>query len=421
MALDITARAQRKIWGNLFADASVSLGGGGGGKSVQQSIELSGTGGFARSSVGLGYDFSDFAVGVNVARMKFKQSTIASTHLSATLQVPFSYVVGSYASSGSTVSAAQSRGFFDDSAETTLTLGLAGVAQIKPQASYKNSFQVADFQFAHFMTPNAYWYASAALGYQGLPLYNHLLGGVGYRLSVAPKVNLHAQIGVGSGGYAPEKIDTGAGLLVYPKVSAEVDIAKNFSLSLAAGYLFAPNASSKNYSVGAALSYHIQPSRSGVGASGASNDLSLKGYRFSLFQQTAYNVSYRGIDRPKISLLSLQLDNLLSPHVYIPVQLSAAYVAYLGYPGYGEILAGVGVQTENRKDQPLQWFGQLMAGANVHGPVVKADIGMNYALSDQLAVRASVGQTRGPSSGGKNFKTDELGLGMTYRFSVPGW
>ena len=55
------------------------------------------------------------------------------------------------------------------------------------------------------------------------------------RVAVAPRVNLYGQLGFGSGGYAPEKIDTGPGLLVYPKVSAEYLLNKNFGVALSAG------------------------------------------------------------------------------------------------------------------------------------------------------------------------------------------
>lgn len=420
MAFDVTAHARRRVWGNLFADASVSLGGGGGGNSVQQSVALSGTGGFVKGAFGLGYDFTDFAIGANVARMKFKGSAIDSTGLNVFVQVPFSYATGPYANAGSRVSVAENRSLFDDSAESSLTVGLVNVAQIRPGGSYTSSFQMADFQFAHFMTKDAYWYASLGVGYQGLPLYNQLIGGVGYRFRLGARTSLHAQFGVGSGGYAPEKIDTGAGLLLYPKLAAEYDIARNVSLSLTAGYLSAAKGSSRNYTLGASLSYRIQPNPLGSVVDASFGETYLKGYRLSLFQQTEFNVSYRDIDRRTVNMLSLQLDSLVSRHFYIPLQASIAYVPYLGYPGYGEILGGIGVQTGHDKQQRLQWFGQVLGGANVHGPILKAGLGFNYGLSDRLALHASVGKTRGPASNGRNFETDYAGLGLTYRFSVPG-
>ena len=67
MTVGVTAHAQRKLFGNVFGNAGLSMGGGGGGKSVQHSIELSGTGGYVKSYVGLGYEFESFSVGANVA------------------------------------------------------------------------------------------------------------------------------------------------------------------------------------------------------------------------------------------------------------------------------------------------------------------------------------------------------------------
>jgi hypothetical protein len=419
MAFDVIAHAQRRIWRNLFANAGLSVGGGGGGKSMEQSKLLSGTGGFVKGYVGLGYDFTDFSVGANVARMKFKESAIDNTQLNVFVQVPFSYSIGPYASFGEKLADADARGLFGDSSETTLSLGLDNFVQIDPEGSNKSTIRLTELQFAHYMSSNAYWYANLAIGYKGLPLYNQIIGGLGYRFNVSPRVNLHGQLGVGSGGWAPDTIDTGSGLLIYPRVAVEHAIAKNLSLSLSAGYLFAPKGSSKNYTFGAALNYHVLSGREGTGSGGASAGIGYLGYRLSLFPQTGFNVSRRDIDRPRINMLSVQFDSLVSDHVYIPIKGAAAYNAYLGYPGYGELLAGVGVQSKYRKGDRLQFFGQVLGGANVHGAIAQAGVGINYGLSDRLAVYASAGKTRSISSNDGDFRSDYVGLGMTYRFSVP--
>lgn len=416
MAFDIAMLAQRKIWGNVFANAAFSVGGGGGGKSVQQSIVLSGTGGFARGALGLGYDFGEFAVGANVARIKFKNSAIDSTRLNVYVEVPFSYLAGPYQSFGSKLSVADVREVSAEPSKNVVSVGLVKVMQINPKGSVKANFQLVDFQFSRLLTDHVYWYASLGAGYQGLPLYNQLIGGLGYRVDVAPRLKLHAQLGVGSGGYAPEKIQTGTGLLVYPKMSAEYDLAKNVSMSLVGGYLAAPNGTSKNYTLGASLNYH-----GSSGGLAAGDDVRFKGYRFSLFQQTDFNLYYRDVKRPAVDMLALQLDSLVSPNLYIPIQASIAYGPYQGFPGYGEVLAGIGVQTEYSPDQRLQYFAELMGGGSAHGLIVKAGVGANYGLSDRLAIRASLGAAKGPSSDGRNFKTNSAGLGMTYRFSLPGW
>ena len=429
MAFDVGVHVQRRIRGPLFANAGLALGGGGGGKNTAQSIELSGTGGFTKAYAGLGIDFDGFSVGANAARVKFSRSAIDHTQLNLFVQMPFSYTVGSFANFGERLGAADTAAAFADSSANTLTLGLDNFKQVKPQGSNKSTVNLVDLQFAHYMSSAAYWYASLGVGYHGLPLYNHFIGGLGYRFDLAPRVKLHAQMGLGSGGYAPDKIDTGAGLLVYPKFSAEYAITKDLGLALTAGYLFAPNGSSKNYTVGAALNYHLQSQRQGAGAgagtgaaaSATRDGAVFRGYRFSLLQQTETSLSVRGLDRSNLNMLSAQLDIMVSDHVYIPLRAGVAYNAYLGYPGYGEMLVGVGLQNKYGRGDRFQFFGQLLGGTNVHGLILKPGIGLNYTLSDRLAVHASSGKTMATSSDNGNFRSTYLGLGLTYRFSVPSW
>ena len=59
-----------------------------------------------------------------------------------------------------------------------------------------------------------------------------------------------------------------------------------------------------------------------------------------------------------------------------------------------------------------------MAGANVHGPAVKASGGLRYALNEQLALQAEAGRTAARSSSGGRFSADSLSLGLVYRFAV---
>lgn len=419
MAFDVGANVQRRIWGPVFANAGLSVGGGGGGKSTAQSVQLSGTGGFAKAYAGLGIDFGDFSLGANAARVKFNRSAIDHTQLNLFVQMPFSYTVGSFASSGQRLGAADAEAAFADSSANTLTLGLDNFRQINPKGSNKSTVHLADLQFAHYMSSAAYWYASLGVGYRGIPLYNQFFGGLGYRFDLAPRVSLHAQMGLGSGGYAPDKIDTGAGLLVYPKLSAEYAITRNVGLALTTGYLFAPNGTSRNYTFGAALNYHLQSQRRGADAGETPDGAVFRGYRLSLMQQTETGVRVRGADQGHINMLSAQLDTMVSDHFYIPLRAGVAYNAYLGYPGYGEMLVGVGVQNKYERGDRFQFFGQLLGGTNVHGLIVKPGIGMNYTLTDRLALHASAGKTMATSSDNGNFRSTHLALGLTYRFSVP--
>jgi hypothetical protein len=421
MAFDVTAHAQRRIWRNVFANAGLAVGGGGGGKDVEQSKLLSGTGGFVRAYVGLGYDFSAFSAGANVARLKFKDSAIDDARLNLFVQVPFSYAVGPYSSAGEQLTASQASAFAEGASGYSLTWAFDNYSQIDPEGSFQGTLRVVDLQYAHDLTKSAYWYATLSVGYGGLPLYNQVVGGLGYRFRLAPRLDLHGQLGVGSGGYAPEKIDTGPGLVVYPRLSAEYAIGRNLGLALSTGYLVAPKGSSRNVTYGAALSYHVQPGGEGMGAPDAAGATWFRGQRLSLFHQTEFDMRYRGIDRDDVGLVSMQVDSVVGDHVYIPLQASIAYSAYLGYPGYGELLTGIGVQNRFTKGDRFQFFGQMLVGTNVHGLIAKGGVGLNLSLSEQLAIHATAGTAHSIDTKDKVFKADYAGLGLTYRFAVPGW
>ena len=335
-AYDIGGHVQQRLTTHLFATAGLSGGGGGGGRSIEQSKVLSGTGRFFKGYVGLGYDFGDFSIGANVARMKFSHSLIDSTHANVFVEIPYT----------------------------------------------------------HYFARDSYWYAGLGVGYHGLPLYNHIIGGVGQRVSLSPRISVYGQLGIGSGGYAPHVMGTDAGLLVYPKVSAEYALTKDLGLSVSAGYLVAPKGSSKNQTFGVALTHHIRASDGG-GATGAPT---YRGFRVSVFQQTEFAVRYRDVDRGRLQMLAIEADTLVNDHWYVPLQASVAYSAYLGYPGYGELLAGIGVQSHAQRGDPVQLFAQLMAGANVHGHAAKAEAGLRYTLGDRLALRMAAGRIEARNS-----------------------
>jgi hypothetical protein len=416
-AYDIGGHLKQRLTSRLFATAGLAGGGGGGGRSVEQSKVLSGTGRFFKGHVGLGYDFGNFAIGANVARMKFSQSRIDGTQGNVFVEFPYAYLTGPFTRHGEPLSPSDAREASEQSGESMLTLVLDNIRQIEPEGSYKGSINVADLQYAHYFARDTYWYVGLGVGYHGLPLYNHVLGGVGQRVRLSPRISVYGQLGIGSGGYAPEVMGTDAGLLVYPRVSAEYALTKDLGLSLSVGYLAAPKGSSRNQTFGLALTQHIRSSDD----SGHGSLPTYRAFRVSVFQQTEFAVRYRDVDRGRLQMLGIQADTIVDDHWYIPLQASVAYSSYLGYPGYGELLAGIGVQSRTRPGDRIQVFGQVMVGANVHGRAAKAGAGLRYGMGDRLALHLEAGRIEARSSAGQRFSAGSLGLGLDYRFSIPGW
>lgn len=421
MTFDGTVHVQRKIFGDWFIDAGASFGGGGGGSTVEQSKELSGTGGFNKSYLGLGYEFRSFNAGVNCAYFRFKNSQINHSQLNFFIQKPFSYSVGSYANSGNKV---ESDRAFPESGEKILAFEANNIFQINPKGANKETINSLSLQYSHFVSDNHYLFFGGDVGYEGLPIYNQALGGMGYKFSASPRVNIYSQIGIGSGGYSPDEIDTGPGLLVYPKLSVEYLLSDNLGLSLSSGYLVAPKGSSKNFTLGAALNYHLSTKQKNLRRFGTAKDRVFRGFRFNVFPQTEFDVRVGNKKHSNINMLSAQIDCLLNDNWYFATQTSVAYNDFLGYPGYGEMLAGLGIQNKFSTTKSYQNFFQILIGANVHGILLKPSIGINYSLSDNLALYGQFGKTMSVNKfnlypDDKRFNSYFIGLGLTYRFSLP--
>jgi len=420
-AYDISAHVQRRLTAQLFATAGLSLGGGAGGRSTENAKALSGTGAFYKASVGLGYDLGDFSIGLNVSKMKFMRSAIDGSQANLFLQVPFNYLTGPIGSHGQRLSPVEASQAAEASTERMLTLVFDNFKQLSPEGSYKGTFNIADLQFAQYFARDSYWYAGLGVGYRGMPLYNQVMGGLGQRVRLSPQFTLYGQLGIGSGGFAPDKINTDAGLLVYPRLVGEYALTKDLGLSLSAGYLAAPKGSSKNLSFGLGLTRHLRTGDVPSAASDTAGSPTYQGFRVSLFQQTESSQRFIGIDRGSLKLIGIQAEAIINERWYLPLQASVAYSTYLGYPGYGELLAGIGVQSLGGGRERLQAFGELMAGTNVHGLAVKGGAGFRYGLSDRAALRVTAGHIEARSKAGNRFTANSLSLGFDYLFSLPTW
>jgi hypothetical protein len=426
MVFDASVLVQQRLFWNLFADAGASWGGGGGGKNVSQSRIISGTGGFKKAYVGLGYDFNILSAGVNLSNVRLTGSAIHSSQLDFYIQVPFSYQVGPYASSGHSVPDRRDLSREDNgskSTESSLEFGLNNIIQLRPEGSYKQTINLLDVQFNHYLTDRSYLFVEGGAGIRGLVLYNQVLGGVGYKYPYSQTINIRGQFSVGSGGYDPEKINTGPGLLLYPKLAAEYLLNNNLGISFSSGYLYAPKGSSKNLTLGASINYHDSAEVRSQSDMDATTNAIYRGYRFSLFEQSEFHTNVGEKTEGTLKLASTQIDSIISKRFYLPLQYSIAYNAFDGNPGYGEILAGIGVQTEYAPHDRFQAFAQLLAGTNATSILAKPGAGINFGLTDELAIYGQVAATisliNRSQRPNQMIRSPTVGLGLTYRFSLP--
>jgi len=418
---DVGAYAKKHLWSRVFVTAGLFGGAGAGGRSVENAKALSGSGTLTRVYVGLGYDFGSYSVGVNLSKLEIRHAAISGTQADVFLEVPYSVLTGPFAMQGLPLTPADASWARAESGPSMLTLADDNFSQIRPQGSRKGSFSTVDLQYSHFFLEDTYGYAGLGIGYRGLPTYNQFLGGVGQRLRLSQRIALYGQLGIGSGGYAPEVIDTGPGLVVYPKLAAEYALTRTVGISLTAGYLAAAKGSSRNFAYGLALTRHIGVQDGADAEWPVGAPPTYRAVRLGLFQQTEFDVRYADVGRGSLPMLGVQGDLVLDDHWYVPLQAAAAYHSYLGYPGYDEVLGGIGLQSRAAPADRLQFFGQLMAGANLHGRSAKASLGTRVFLSDRLSLSLVAGRVAAQSASGNRFSANSLAVALETRFSFPGW
>lgn len=427
--VDTTLHAKKRVFGNWYVDAGLAFGGGGGGASVKNIKKLSGSGRYLKKYLGIGYKINDNYFGINYANVSISDSLIDDSVINFYYQKPLSFSIGSYADAGGKFARTNFRYRDYDS---ILSFELNNMSQIKPTGSYGGDIGLVSPQFSQFFSNSDYLFFGFDLGYSGLDFYNQIHGGIGHRVSVSPKINLYGQLGIGTGGWVTDTIQTGPGLLVYPKVKAEYLWDKDIGLSISAGYLAAPKGTSKNWTVGAGINYHFSAGKPGSSNVDADYDLAMKGFRVSIFHNTLFDINHNGEKVDNVNMETLQVDYMLSDHVYVPFQIGAATNDYKGYAGYVEMFTGLGWQSSYLDSEKLQGFAQLLFGINDVGvneqedvgPLLNASIGFNYSLSKQLAIYVQMGKTVSvnkyiKSNYSNYFRDSSIGLGITYRFSLP--
>lgn len=425
----VTLHAQKEIFGNWFVDAGVSFGAGAGGASVSHIRELSGSGAYFKKYAGIGYSFGGFNLGVNYASVKIADSLIDDSMINFFFQAPLSFPVGSYSDAGRRIGSSD---FSYLGQESMISFEYSNLSQIDPTGKYGGNIGLVSPQFSQFYSDDYYWFLGLDLGYSGLVWYNQAQGGIGRRFALTPNINLYGQLGVGSGGWVTDTIDTGPGLVIYPKVKAEYKWGNGIGAFVSAGYLFAPMATSKNWSLGVGINYHLPGGRRDAAETANETDLALRGLRVSLLGRKLFDIAYNGGTVDDLNLIGVQVDYAINDNWYVPFQVVAATNDFRGFAGYVEGFAGLGWQTDLFASDKLRGFAQVMYGMNDVGIDAQHDVGallypsvgLSYDLSDRYSVYGQFGKTLSlgkymDSNFTNSFEGTTVGFGLTYRFSAP--
>lgn len=414
------------IYNNLFFDANVHFGGGGGYRTLVNG------GGLLYPSAGLQYKFKDVSFGVQYGYVNFFTGIQKDDNVTFFVEIPTTLIAGSYTNSH--------KKFILDANENTFTKKLAvkSVQQVKfdfffpigttrtdgngnfNQAQLINHMlYIVGFEYQRYLNSNSFLYAHVDTMYSGLRSgFMDLFFGYGRNFFESEYINFFAKFGIGAAG---GRIFPENGLTVYPSAGVDVRFTKNLGLSFHGGYHRAVGATFEALTAGVSLKYY---SLTGGGTEPFTNKkgkaVKLQGLQISVQNQSYYNVAKTDSSPLDLHHVALKINYDLNKRFYLTGETSFAYEGKSG--GYAHGVFGLGARTNRFFNQKLSLFTEAVAGvaggAGVdtgEGFLIRPSLGVNYHFNDHFSTNIAAGQLIAPLG---NVNSTNINLGLTYSFSI---
>ncbi|WP_320417283.1 hypothetical protein [Tenacibaculum sp. IB213877] len=424
--LGVNAGIKQNLTDNLFVDAGIHFGGGGGAGAPD------GGGAFILPHVNLGYDFKNVAVTAGWSYIDFFDGgDINSNQFYASVQIPLSFDFSDFDDRESSFSmdGLTSSSWNQKSNRVSLLVHLNNLkaegdsrfTDETPTSTNKLSgktIRLAGFELNSYLNKNWFYFVKADGAYHGIKAgYMDIFVGGGYHLSMNKKrTNILAKFGLGAGGGGG--VDTKGGFLIYPDLSIEQKLFDNVYASINKGYLMTPDSHFLSSTLGFGLKYYVDKD----GITSDENEYSsvkFKGIEAIMKQDWYMDASRDGGFEQDMHQISLQINFFLNKYIYGAGQTSFANFGDAG--AYAEGIVGLGVQSNRFLNDKVAVFAQLLGGAaggggisTGQGLIVKPSAGLNYKISDRLNLRGGLGYVK---ARGGSLSSTFANLGLSYNFS----
>lgn len=410
----------RELLPRWWVDANMFAGGGGGKSS------LVGGGFMIRPSLGVQYAFSWARVGVHYSYISFTDGKIHSSQIGLDVDLPTElyYLIPQHG--GTLIN------FDDFKLQDGTFLGLNRndfailLQQYRQRAGTKNTdnevqdgnIGLVGAEFDHYFTDNTFWWLKASGAFSGIPHgYMDIVGGLGYHWALGSSgIALVPQLGVGAGGGG--MVDTGGGFLVNPLIGVEWPFTYHFSGRISTGYLWSPKGNFQAVPITGEIIYHLDmASLTKQSTNLLISDFSLRQWRLQALNQTYFHPQRSSSNLTSaINLIALQLDQMVTPYIFISYQGAFAYSGnHAG--GYATGMIGPGLQSNAFFHDRAQVFGEVMVGAGGGGglalgggSLIEPLIGARYAFTPVIGIQASMSQIIALRN---NLNTPALNVGVT--------
>jgi len=416
-----TLGMESNLTDNLIFDAGGYMGAGGGGAAAQ------GGGLMIRPHIGLKYDLSWSAVGLNYTYLDFPNGDISSDAIALSIDIPFSSPALNWEDDGLTVTDYFGADWRNVSRHRSHLA--ARVRSYSPSKDSKNtnggslndSLGLVGVEYSYFLNEN--WFttfetAGAISG--GVGGYAELLAGLGYRIPLTKDDRLAILPSLTIGGAGGGAVETGGGFVTRANLGLEYRLSSDLSLIMDGGYLTAPDGNFDTPYLGLNLAYvtetFVQDQK---GTPLKETDLiETTKWRFRPAHQWYFDAQRRDGSSRDMQLLGGKIDWMRGDWWYLTGQGISAYEGGAG--GYSEGLWGIGFFSPSWLNWQL--YGEMLIGAGGGGGVdsgsallYKPSVGLEYNFNDDFSLQTGIGKVISKNG---NLDANILEANLVWRFGI---
>lgn len=414
------------IYKNLFFDANVHVGGGGGYRTLVNG------GGIIFPNAGLQYKAKGYSFGVQYGYVNFFTGIQKNDNISFFVEIPSTLRIGSYENS-------QKEFVVNDTSKDDFWKkpGVKSVQQIKfdfffpmglsrsdasttPQYHpIRNTLYIIGFEYQRYLNSNTFVYAHLDTMYKGLTAgFMDLFFGMGKNFIETKHINFFGKFGIGAAG---GRIYPENGLTMYPSIGADIKLTKDFGLSLHGGYHRSIGGTFEALTSGVSLKYYsLSGGIKDPFTDEKSDIIKTQGIQIGVQNQTYFNVAKFGIPNSDLQLIAIKINYDLNKRFYVAGEASFAYKGKSG--GYAHGIFGLGVKSNKYFNDRVSLFLEVAGGAagggrvdSGEGILVRPTAGINYHLNKDFHLNLSGGQMWSPFG---NVNSSNINIGFTYSTSL---
>lgn len=421
--LGVDLGVNQKLYKNLYLDANVHFGGGGGFRSLVNG------GAILQPNIGLQYKTKHFSFGAQYSHVDFFTGIMKSDAISFFIEIPSVLRFADYtdARKNFTTANLSPDNFWHKPAVKNVQqvrfdffypIGNSREDANANNALLRRTLYVIGFEYQKYLNSNFFLYVHTDTVYKGLIAgFMDLYFGGGYNFVDTKYINLFAKAGIGAAG---GRIAQEGGITAYPSVGVDIKFTKNIALSAHGGYLRALDGDFEAYSAGFGIKY--------FGLSGGSQEpvtekniekVETRGFRIGIENQSFFRVKRFGANTVDLQLIAIKPYYDLTDNFYLMGEASFAYEGNSG--GYAHGVFGAGLKSNRFLNDRISGVVEFSFGAagggrvnTGEGLVVRPTIGVNYHSSDALTFNVSVGQLLSLDGG---VSSNNINVGFSYGLS----